>query len=144
MKITFVWALAHDFPNLFHDLAKGRDLEFVRSINCGDGWQPLIRRLSFRLEQLIEAMPREDRSLYRVLKIEERFGGLHFYMTDATYEMRQLIAVAAAESYKICELCGDKGAIRQGLKVGTKTLCDGCRDGFLTGKVLLFSSNLHP
>lgn len=141
MKSTLVWSLACDFPNLFAELHELGEFDFFRRINCGDGWEPIIRRLAVRMEAILQDMPVDERPVYRVIKVEEKYGGLHVYMHDATIEMRQLITQATSESYKICELCGEAGSIRQGLWVGTKTLCEKCRNNFVTGIVLQFSES---
>ncbi len=37
--------------------------------------------------------------VYRCIEVRERFGGLEFYMNDATPEMAKLVRVAVAESF---------------------------------------------
>ncbi|HEY9783995.1 MAG TPA: hypothetical protein V6D17_01245 [Candidatus Obscuribacterales bacterium] len=126
MREELILALAADFPQLFGCDAKAGS-SYLRGVACGDGWEPLIRRLCGQIEQLISAVPEEEQQIYKLIEIRERHGGLEFYMNDATSDMRELIAIAVAESFKICEFCGANGQLRQSVRRGSKTLCDGCR-----------------
>lgn len=45
----------------------------------------------------------------RASQVKEKYGGLRFYMTDATEEMYALIEEAEQRSYKICDRCGNPG-----------------------------------
>lgn len=152
MHEKLVWALAADFPNLFADIYNelaappgapqttfapaelspyASDAVCPRAfagIQCGPGWEPLLRRLCRELERLILKIPADERAAYKAIRVCERFGGLFVYMNDATEEMMELIKVAESESYKICEFCGIPGRMRPG--IWTKTFCDNCHQQF--------------
>lgn len=147
MQEKLVWALAADFPDLFADMYTefiGPQSNFCptrklpstdalsptafEGIQCGDGWEPLLRRLCRELERLILKMPPEERVAYKAIRVCERFGGLFVYMNDATEDMMELIKVAESESYKICEYCGAPGRMRPG--IWTKTFCESCHQQF--------------
>lgn len=132
MKEESIWALAFDYPNLYIGTRRMYETASFQGIVCGDGWEPLVRWLSAAIERLIEKEAEDDREIFRCIGVRERFGGLEFYMNDATDEMYKLIKIAIAESFKICEFCGNPGALRQDSRRGAKTLCDACR-----GKVVV-------
>ena len=118
MKKELDEALVRDFPNLFQDRnAPMGQTCMCWGFECGDGWEPLIRRLCEKLEPLeVVAM-----------QVKEKFGGLRFYTTgdvnDKVWEMTQ---EAETESYKSCEMCGKLGKLLtiKGHPLGwRKTLC---------------------
>src|SRR5262249_23218327 len=72
-------ALVRDFPNLY----AGRNSDkspFCWGFECGDGWEPLIRKLSEELEAIIVAMPEKERKKFKAVQVKEKFGTLRFYM----------------------------------------------------------------
>jgi hypothetical protein len=82
----------------------------------GAGWSDIIKRLISDLEGL-----GWDGNL---LQIKEKFGGLRFYIGKGTEKIHARILQAEEESFKVCELCGEKGKPRGGGWI--KTLCGGC------------------
>jgi RNA polymerase-binding transcription factor DksA len=62
-----------------------------------------------------------DRHSYQV---KEKFGGLRFYIGGAEKEIHDRITKAEAESYHVCEVCGEPGKLRQTGWV--LTLCAPC------------------
>ncbi len=107
-------ALCKDFPNLYRD----RNASMMSTCMCwgfpSDGWEPLIRRLSEKLEDLILAIPEETREHYKASQVKEKMGTLRFYMDSSTDEMENLINEAEAESERTCEKCGSPGSINDG------------------------------
>jgi hypothetical protein len=60
---------------------------------------------------------------FEVLQVKEKFGGLRFYVNCRRNEaMRQRIGIAADESFRTCEICGQPGRPREDSWI--KTLCD--------------------
>lgn len=118
--------LVKAFPNLYSD----RDADMMATCMCwgfnvGDGLFDLIWDLSSKLEPLIVKYKAEhpDEECYpRALQVKEKFGGLRFYMTSATDEMWDLISEAEHKSYRICEVCGKKGRVRN--RGWLKALCN--------------------
>ena|ERR1041385_1086190 len=128
MKPELEEALFRDFPNLYKNLAY---------FECDDGWEPLIRRLSEKLETMIKALDYPYEGKVQLLatdppdwifpyaqQVKEKFGGLRFYMSSGTDEMYEAINQAESESYLTCEACGAPGESRSGGWI--KTLCDEC------------------
>lgn len=120
-------ALVRDFPLLYRD----RYGDMMRTamcwgFDCGDGWEPLVRRLSERLEGVI----RMDGGDARALQVKEKFGGLRFYIgmgfrsEENALRVEEAIQEAEEESLRTCEECGREGKVRGG---GWLTcLCEGC------------------
>ena len=104
--------LCSDFPMLYGD----RDDSMQVTCMCwgfpGDGWEPLIRRLSEKLEAAIRALPKAERWYCRAMQVKEKYGTLRFYMTTETAEMSAWIEEAEAESARTCERCGAPGRLR--------------------------------
>ncbi len=124
MKEENVNKLVEDFPRLFSSLKNG-GLQY--GLSCGDGWFQLVYDLCKSIDAEIEKASEKDRPDYRVLQIKEKFGGLRFYLTAYTKEMAALIKEGEEKSFKICEVCGQEGALRRGS--WAKTLCDDHADG---------------
>lgn len=113
--------LCEDFPNLYADRKDKRSC-MAYGFDIGDGWEPLVRRLSERIEAEIVAMPPEDRAEYRAFQVKEKFGALRFYMAGPqTQTMSAAIDEAESESARTCEECGKPGKI--GGKGWLRCLC---------------------
>jgi hypothetical protein len=78
----------------------------------GPGWVSLV-------EPLIQRCIDEGAT---ILQVKEKFGGLRFYVDEASDELCAAIDAAERESYKVCEGCGAPGEPREG--GWTRTLCD--------------------
>ena len=114
-------ALVRDFPNLYAD-RHNKQAPFCWGFECGDGWEPLIRKLSQEVEAIIVAMPEKERKKFRVKQVKEKFGTLRFYMGVAHDGIRAAIDRAEQESAQTCEDCGKPGKVRSGGWISV--LCD--------------------
>lgn len=128
MKQELDDALVRDFPNLY----RRRNLSARETCMCwgfdvGDGWEPLVRELSAKLEAIILTLPEAERESYAAEQVKEKFGGLRFYLTSGTDEMYAAIEEAEANSYKTCESCGELGCTRRGSWIRVR--CDKCSEG---------------
>ena len=123
-------ALVHDFPHLFRDRhGDTRDTRMCDGFACGDGWEPLIRRLSEKLE------PIARETGLRAVQAKEKFALLRFYVRGAdgarklpaaiSATVRAAIGAAERESGRTCELCGAVGSTRK-VDGWWSTLCDAC------------------
>src|SRR5262249_29085142 len=92
--------LCADFPLLYRD----RYVQPNESCMCegfpGDGWEPLLRRLSERIEPVIARMQESERP--RAFQVKEKFGELRFYVTRETEEIALYIEQACKESVRTC------------------------------------------
>ena len=82
--------------------------------DVGPGWIPILDGLADRLVAL-----GWDRDLRQV---KEKFGGLRFYIGQATPEMHNEIKKAETMAWKTCEICGKAAKPRR--SGWLKTLCD--------------------
>ena len=80
--------------------------------SVGAGWAKLINNL-------YDAKPKH----VKVWQVKEKFAGLRFYLDSAPEWYYDLISYYENKSYKICEQCGEKGKVRDGLG-WILTLCD--------------------
>lgn len=83
--------------------------------HVGEGWYPLIKQL---IEDLIKLGWNKE-----VCQVKEKFGGLRFYINDASDEVHCRIMKAEDESYTICEVTGKDGKLRTDIGWYI-TLCD--------------------
>jgi len=84
---------------------------------CGDGWEPIIRKLSEKLDSFNKYLTPEEKPVQAV-QVKEKLGTLRFYIENIQYntaweEVHKLIHEAEVESATTCELCGNKGALVQ-------------------------------
>jgi len=114
--------LVADFPNLYQQ----RHWSMQETCMCwgfpGDGWEPLIRRLSEKLEPLgIVAV-----------QVKEKFGTLRFHtewpderFADGERVADKAIQLAMKESSMTCEECGQPGELDE--RAWMRTLCAACK-----------------
>lgn len=131
--------LVKEFPLLYSDRhAPMTQTAMCWGFQCGDGWYKLIRKLSKKLEKLVEKEMRIepvagmedilDEYLFpHASTVKEKFGTLRFYMTTSTDEMEAEIDKAIRESARTCEDCGRPGRNKS---VGGwyRTQCVKCRN----------------
>ena len=82
-----------------------RILHSCRYLGVSEGWYSLIDSLCTDLQVMSDASDRQ----VKALQVKEKFGGLRFYVADATEKMLHLIAKAEDSSFTICETCGEPG-----------------------------------
>lgn len=116
--------LFNDFPNLY----RGKNLPITQCLmafgfECDSGWFTLLYELSEKLESLILKISEDQRHLYYVQQVKEKFGELRFYMFYETDEMLKLIDEAEKKSSEICEVCGQKGSLDSN-RGWYQTLCE--------------------
>jgi hypothetical protein len=103
-------ALVRDFPNLYrarHNPKKS----MIYGFDVSDHWEPLLRRLSEKLEALILQMPEKERENYYCVQLKSKFASLRCYMSAQTDEMTNAIRAAEEEAYHTCENCGKPGTV---------------------------------
>ena len=131
MKKDLDDALVRDFPNLYRDRhGDPRATGMARGFDVGDGWEPLLRRFSAKVEPLVAG------TSLRAVQIKEKFAVLRIYL-GADEELPQAVDGAINEaideavenSARTCEVCGASGRSRP-IKYGRlRTLCDACVEG---------------
>lgn len=76
---------------------------------CHDGWYDLIHDLCQSIithcEQIGDRVPQAE-------QVKEKYGGLRFYVDQASPAVQKIIDRYELKSECICEVCGEPGAIR--------------------------------
>lgn len=100
------------------------DLKYWQS-EVEPGWSGLLKDLYDKLEPLVNDpdYPHDPDFPFRVTQVKEKFGGLRFYVNQATDEVNNYIDLAEKKSYTICEFCGEPGSANRDLG-WVKTVCD--------------------
>ena len=83
--------------------------------SVGTGWHGLVNKAFDKLESIKDIIIVID-------QVKEKYGGLRIYSSPMYEEFDRFILGLETESYKICEHCGEIGALRGG--GWYKTLCD--------------------
>jgi hypothetical protein len=107
-----------DKPTTFAELVTKHDLRPYCWSEVGNGWIPM-------LDELVTKLVASGWEVSSIAQIKEKFGGLRFYVDDATPEQYAMIETAEALSYKTCESCGKPGKVRNN-KDWICTLCEEC------------------
>jgi hypothetical protein len=135
--------LYEEYPDLFSNRLKSPE-ESCMSWGCeiGMGWYDILSSVCWRIFQHDENIA--DRIRIRTEKgkeneqldldyipvkfdqIKEKFGGLRLYYSGGDDYVRGLVSLAEELSYKICEVCGDKGKPNKGGWISV--LCDKHRE----------------
>ena len=134
--------LFEKYPDLFSNKDKDIMSSCMRSgCECGNGWYEIISSVCWMIEQhernkegnkkyLEKNDPEKLASLPEYFpakfdQVKEKYGGLRMYFSGGDDYVAGLVSMAEAMSYKICEVCGNKGECN---KSGWfTTLCEGCR-----------------
>ena len=102
--------LVERWPTWFKTEGDIRYTLMPRGFTHDDGWFDILWRLCEDLEPLVAKFEQETGSQFEVLQVKEKFGGLRFYVNCRRNEaIRQRIGIAADESFRTCEVCGQPG-----------------------------------
>ena len=115
MKQELQDKIFEDFPELFELRRPRKEGEKVMpsicyGLECGNGWYDLIYTLCSQITNHLKWNKKDDK--VQVVQVKEKFGGLRFYTNGVSDEIRGMIRMAEAMSYKICDVCGNKGENR--------------------------------
>lgn len=115
--------LYEKYPELFSNKDKN-PMESCMAWCCeiGNGWNDILSSLCWMIKQhednkrwQTEWKQKEDpeyKSDYYPVKfdqIKEKYGGLRVYFSGGDDYIEGLVSMAEAISYKICDVCGNKG-----------------------------------
>lgn len=135
--------LYEKYPQFFSNKDKGiKSSPMAWGCECGNGWYDLISCLCWMIRQhednkkwrkkyLEENDPEklQQEPEYFPVKfdqIKEKYGGLRAYFSGGDDYVEGLVSMAEAMSYKICEVCGERGNPNKGGWIST--LCNSCRN----------------
>lgn len=138
------------YPELFSN--KDKDIMsscMAWGIECGNGWFDIISSVCWMIKQhednkrwqkewaenqkqnIKDSMGisieggEEEYFPVKFDQIKEKYGGLRLYFNGGDKYVEGLVSLAETMSYKICEVCGNKGEPNKDGWIST--LCDGCR-----------------
>lgn len=136
------YKLYEKYPQFFSNKDKGiKSSPMAWGCECGNGWHDLISCLCWMIRQhednkkwrkkyLEENDPeklKQEPEYFPVKfdQIKEKYGGLRAYFSGGDDYVEGLVSMAEAMSYKICEVCGERGNPNKGGWIST--LCNSCR-----------------
>lgn len=132
MNIELQQNLYDKYPNLFSNKDKTPQESCMSfGIECDTGWYDILDTVCSTIKNREENL--NNRKKYNPEyvsdftpvtfdQIKEKFGGLRIYYSGGDDYIRGVISMAEDISYKICEVCGNKG---QPSKIGwIRTLCE--------------------
>jgi hypothetical protein len=135
--------LYEKYPDLFSNKDKGiQNSCMAWGCECGNGWYEIISSVCWMIKQhednkrwrkeyLEKNEPErlsEEQEYFPVKfdQVKEKYGGLRLYFSGGDEYVEGLVSMAEAMSYKICEVCGNKGQPNKGGWI--TTLCESCRE----------------
>lgn len=96
-------------------------------IETGEGWYDIISSLCWMIKQHEDGIiwqtkwtqetDPEYKSDYFPVKfdqIKEKYGGLRVYFSGGDQYIEGLVSMAEAISYRVCDVCGNKGEVNKG------------------------------
>lgn len=118
--------LYDDYPNLFSNKNKSiRESCMAWGIECGNGWFSIIESVCNTIHQYEEFKKDTQYHPVKFDQVKEKYGGLRIYFSGGDEYVEGIISMAEAMSYKICEICSNKGETNKGGWIST--LCEDCR-----------------
>ncbi len=127
--------LFEKYPEFFSNKDLGlRNSCMAFGIECGNGWYDLIDLICYKVYNRNKNIKDRNRLIignneeiidFKFDQIKEKFGGLRVYYSGGDDRVYGWVDFAEAMSYKICEVCGNKGKPNKSGWIST--LCDSCR-----------------
>lgn len=90
---------------------------------CGEGWLNILSEL---FKSIDKSLCKEERKIFKITQIKEKFGTLRVYYYGGNDRIEELVEKAELQSSITCERCGAKGAT-QNDSGWISTLCKKCR-----------------
>jgi hypothetical protein len=76
----------------------------------GDGWRPLVIELLDKIQKIVDENP--EYSELKITEIKSKYASLRVYLNYYFEEIEKLIDEYEKMSIHICEVCGEKGKVR--------------------------------
>ena len=132
--------LYEKYPDMFQNRYKTPQESCLSfGVEAGKGWYDILSSLCFMIKQhednniwqteykqKTDATYTSDYYPVKFDQIKEKFGGLRVYFTGGDSYIEGLVSMAESFSYKICEVCGERGSPNKGGWIST--LCEKCRN----------------
>ena len=107
------------------DLEKDKILTSDCSVECGNGWDQLVKKAIATVARYNENHKNVERGPVKFIQIKEKFGYLNLYLNYYTELLREELRKIEEESMSICEYCGKTG-YRKNIYGWVYCLCDEC------------------
>jgi|ERR1035437_5596684 hypothetical protein len=118
MKQSLDKKLVEKYPAIFADRnGDMRETAMCWGFECDDGWYKIIDKLCQ------EIMWNCGRIIPVATQVKEKYGELCFYINGGSDEVYEAIRKAEKKSLRTCEICGEKGQLREN-KGWFKTVCE--------------------
>lgn len=116
-------ALCDKYPLIFAERHMDpHDTCMCWGLDCGDGWYDLIDLLCGQLQSMTDNNPHAPDRFPQVVavQVKEKYGGLRFYVRNASDYQDGMIQMAEAVAYKTCDVCGKAGKPNDGGWIKTR------------------------
>jgi hypothetical protein len=116
------------FRHYFEKSDKSASLPISFGLEISDGWLPIIDDLCTLIQNHVDWKQKDNPKFPQVeaQQCKEKFGGLRFYVSGSDEFVRGLIAMAEANSFRTCEMCGKPAQMR---RTGwMRVTCDSCEE----------------
>jgi len=97
------------FNQMLEDIARGDYQPFDEYYHWLDGDRKLQKLEEVKTKKPREVRPEHPQTV--AVQVKEKFGGLRFYVQEATSEIHNYIEFAESMSYRTCEECGSPGTV---------------------------------
>ncbi|NJO18551.1 MAG: hypothetical protein HC877_23320 [Thioploca sp.] len=118
----------------------------INFFEIDEGWSSLLDDLLYKIQEEYNNFTEEEKEIWSIQQIKEKFGGLRFYYTGGNDNIHNFVKEAELKSFKICELTGLPGKLVKINSFWIKTLSPlgekVYKDKFFLGKLLSASSPL--
>ena len=103
--------LTNKYPELFTGAEKPvRENLMSFGCECNDGWFDLLDNLCYEIQQHVKSKQYEGPP-YEFFQIKEKYAGLRVYDNGHDEYISGLVHMAEAMSYRLCEICGNRGQV---------------------------------
>jgi hypothetical protein len=140
MKSELQQELYDKYPDLFVNKDKPASESCLHfGIETNDGWYDILSNICWMINQHEENIrirtkyKKKENPAYesdyipvKFDQIKEKFGGLRVYYSGGDDYVRGMVSMAESFSYKICEVCGERGKPNKNGWI--HTLCEKCRE----------------
>lgn len=106
--------LASQFPKIFPKPVPRNHANIDQHVlpwgfECGEGWYHVIHDLC---QSVMAHCNKTGERPPQACQVKEKYGGLRFYVDYASEEVYKIISSFEGYSYKVCEVCGAPGKMR--------------------------------
>ena len=102
--------LVEKYPDIFRDRrGNPRETLMCWGFECGDGWYNIIDTLCNNIQMHVNI---KRCAPVVATQVKEKFGTLRFYYDGGDERIDSLVSLAENWSASVCEVCGERGKLR--------------------------------